>query len=432
MRSRLRVSLLTLAAAATALAALSTTASGSSASKSAVSGNLSMVGIWSGPEQKNFQLVLDGFQKKFPDVKVKYRSAGNNTPTVLSTAVAGGNPPDLAAVGQPGLVKQFSARKAIKPINFAKSTMAKNYAPSWVTLGTYSGKLYGMVFKGANKSTVWYSVEAFKNAGVQPPKTWPQLLTAAKTLRASGVPAYSLGGADGWTLTDLFENIYLRSAGAAKYDKLAEHEIKWTDPSVKTALKQMAAVFSDTDNIFGGTKGALQADFPTSVTNVFSQPAKAAMVIEGDFVPGAATKSKAKAITDYNQFPFPSVNGSAPAVVGGGDTIVMFKDTPAARALVTYLASPEAATIWAKRGGFSSPNKGVPASAYSDPVTRATATALAKAKIFRFDMSDLAPSAFGGTPGQGEWKILQDFLKDPSDVDGTASKLEKAAAAAYK
>ena len=156
------------------------------------------------------------------------------------------------------------------------------------------------------------------------------------------------------------------------------------------------------------------------------------MVIEGDFVPGAATKSKAKPITNYNQFAFPSVNGSAPSVVGGGDTIVMFKDTPAARALVTYLASPEAATIWAKRGGFSSPNKGVPASAYSDPVTRATATALAQAKIFRFDMSDLAPSAFGGTPGQGEWKILQDFLKNPSDIDGTASKLESAAAAAYK
>ena len=44
----------------------------------------------------------------------------------------------------------------------------------------------------------------------------------------------------------------------------------------------------------------------------------------------------------------------------------MFKDTPAARALVTYLATPEAATIWAKQGGFSSPNKGVPASAYPD------------------------------------------------------------------
>ena len=72
------------------------------------------------------------------------------------------------------------------------------------------------------------------------------------------------------------------------------------------------------------------------------------------------------------------------------------------------------------------------ASAYPDALTRATATALARAKVFRFDMSDLAPAAFGGTPGQGEWQILQDFLKNPKDVNGTASKLETAAAAAYK
>ena len=73
-----------------------------------MSGNLSWVGVWSGAEQKNFQQVLDAFQKKFPGVKVKYTSAGDNVPTVLSTAVAGGNPPDLASIGQPGLVKQFA------------------------------------------------------------------------------------------------------------------------------------------------------------------------------------------------------------------------------------------------------------------------------------------------------------------------------------
>ena len=71
---------------------------------------------------------------------------------------------------------------------------------------------------------------------MEPPKTWDDLLTDAKTLQSSGVPAYSIGGADGWTLTDLFENIYLRQAGPDMYDKLATHEIPWTDQSVKDAL----------------------------------------------------------------------------------------------------------------------------------------------------------------------------------------------------
>ena len=60
-----------------------------------------------------------------------------------------------------------------------------------------------------------------------------------------------------------------------------------------------------------------------------------------------------------------------------------------------------------------------------------TATAIAEAEEFRFDMSDLQPSEFGSTEGQGLWKIFQDFVANPDDIDGTAQQLETAAAAAY-
>jgi ABC-type glycerol-3-phosphate transport system substrate-binding protein len=268
---------------------------------------------------------------------------------------------------------------------------------------------------------------------VRPPKTWPQFLAAAKTVRASGAKAYSIGGADGWTLTDLFENIYLRTAGPAKYDRLASHALKWTDPSVKTAMRRMAEILGDVDNIAGGKSGALQTDFPTSVSNVLTNSPKAAMVLEGDFVPGVVAGSNPlKPVTGYNQFAFPSIGGSRPAVMGGGDSVVMLKDSPATRALISYLATPRAATIWARRGGFSSPNKNVPASAYSDVLTRGTATALANARVFRFDLSDLQPAAFGATSGQGMWKLFQDFLNKPTDVNGIAAKLEAAATRAFK
>jgi len=407
--------------------------SGKSAADTSVSGTVSLVGVWTADEQKSFQAVLDGFKKKYPKVTVKYNPAGDNVPTVLGTAVEGGNPPDLATIAQPGLIAEFQAKKALKPLDFAKDNIAKNYSPDFQKLGTIDGHVYSIVFKGANKSTIWFNVPAFENAGVEPPATFDDLIKDAATVKASGVPAYSIAGADGWTLTDLFENIYLRQAGPEKYDQLATHKIKWTDPSVVEALETMAKILGDTDNIVGGKSGALETDFPKSVENVFTDPAKAAMVIEGDFVPGVvADKTDLKAKTGYDVFPFPTMGDGGSAVVGGGDSLVMFKDTPASRALLTYLTSPEGAEIWVKRGGFSSPNKSVPESAYPDEVTRTTATAIAAADTFRFDMSDLAPAAFGGTPGQGEWKILQDFLSDPSDAQGTAQKLEAAAAKAFK
>jgi alpha-glucoside transport system substrate-binding protein len=407
--------------------------SGGTATTKNVSGSLSIVGVWTGDEQKSFQAVLDGFKAKFPDVRVRYDPAGDNVPTVLGTAVEGGRPPDLATVAQPGVIAEFQKKGALEPLDFAKSTVGDNYPADFVKLGTIRGKLYSFVFKGANKSTVWFNVSAFRNAGVSPPKTWDEFLKDAKTLKASGVPAYSLGGADGWTLTDLFENLYLRQAGPDRYDRLATHELKWTDASVKTTLKTMAQVLGDTSNIAGGKSGALQTEFPKSVENVFSDPPKAAMVIEGDFVPGVvASKTKLERKTGYDVFPFPAVGDAANAVVGGGDSLVLFKDTPAGRELVKYLAGPEAAEIWVRRGGFSSPNKNVPESAYPDEITRTTATAIAKADPFRFDMSDLAPASFGGTAGQGEWKLLQDFLANPEDIDGTAAKLEASAAKAFE
>ena len=432
MRNRLirRAAVLAVLAPLAALAA-SSSGSGATTSTRAVSGNITFDGVWTGSEAKAFGDVIALFNKTYPNVHVNYKPVGDNLPQVVSTAVAGGHPPDMADIAQPGLIKQFAEQGKLKPITYALPTVKANFSPAWVQLGTFNGKLYGVVFKASNKSMIWYNVHAFKNAGVKPPKTWPQLLSAAKTLQASGVPAFSIGGADGWTLTDLFENIYLRTAGLQKYNQLSAHTIKWTDASVTTALKAMAQVLGDTSAIYGGTSGALQTDFPTSVNNVFQNPPKAAMVIEADFVPGTATV-KASPGKDYNLFTFPSINGSKPAVEIAGDTIVTFNDNPAIEAFEKFLATAPAAEVWAKQGGFGTGNKNVPSSVYPDAITRAAEAPVGQAKSVVFDMSDEQPSAFGSTVGQGEWGLFQDFLQNPSNISGIQKKLESAAAAAYK
>jgi alpha-glucoside transport system substrate-binding protein len=414
------------------LALLATSGSGSGATKSthAVSGSITFDGIWTGAEAKSIGAVISAFNKVYPDVKVSYKPVGDNLPTVVGTALAGGHPPDIADVAQPGLIQEWVNKNNLKPIEYARSTISQNFEPAFAQLGVYNGKLYGIVFKPGNKSTVWYNVHAFKNAGVKVPATWPDFTKAAATVKASGTSPFSIGGADGWTLTDLFENIYLRQAGPTKYVSLTQHKIPWTDSSVTASLKTMGQILKSS-LVAGGTSGAVQTDFPTSVNNVWQSPPKAAMVIEGDFVPGVATV-KAKAGTDFGEFPFPSINGSSGSVVISGDSIVAFRDTPAIRAFITFLATPAASEAWAKRGGFATANKNVSASVYPDAVTRATASAIAAAKNVAFDMSDQQPGAFGATVGQGEWGLFQDFLRNPSDVQGIAKKLEASAAKAYK
>jgi hypothetical protein len=366
-------------------------------------------------------------------VTVNFTSAGDQLPTQLSTAVEGGNPPDIAVLPQPGLMTDFAGQGALQPIDFAAGDVEENFGESVVEIGSIDGTLYGFPFKAANKSLVWYNVGAYADAGVEPAEDWDTWIENGATLSASGVPAYSIGGADGWTLTDLFENIYLRTAGPDMYDQLAAHEIPWTDQSVKDALTEMAKIVGDEQNIAGGAAGALQTDFPTSVTQVFADPPAAAQVLEGDFVAGVITDSTdAAAGEGFDVSPFPAIGESGNVVVGGGDTVVMFKDSPAAQAFVTYLTTPEAAEAWAEIGGFASLNRNMDTSVYPDEITQTTAGTLAETEVFRFDLSDLQPAAFGGTVGQGLFKLFQDFLRNPDDVDGITQQMETAAAQAFE
>jgi len=403
---------------------------GSAQGSEDVSGSLSIMAIWGGDEQASFQAVIDGFTELYPNVTVKYVSGGDNLAPLLSTAVEGGNPPDIAAVGQPGLMADFAAKNAIQPIDDLRDTIVENFGESVADVGAIDGTQYGIMFKGANKATIWYNVAAFEEAGVEPPETWDDLNEAASTLKAAGVTPYAVGVDVGWPITDLFENVYIRTAGPEMYDQLTKHEIPWTDQSVKDALAKMQDIVGDSGNLAGGTEESLQTEMPASVGKVFKDNPDAAMVIIGDFAPGV-TETTLEPETGYNVFTFPSIDGSNPAVVGGGDIFVQFKESEAADAFMEYLTTPEAAEIWAKRGGFSSPNKKLDTSVYPDEITRATAGALGEAEVFRFDMSDLQPSAFGGTPGQGLFKGFTDFVANPNDIDAVTEYLESEAQKAY-
>src|SRR5918992_68776 len=389
-------------------------------------GSIEVATVHTGEERQNFQAVLDAFSEE-SGVDVTFTSAGDDMAAFLGNKIEGGSPPDVALIAQPGLVRSLAADGSLTEASEeVASAVEENFAPVWTDLGSVDGTLYGVYYKVSNKSTWWYHPPTFEQAGVEPPAEWDEMLQTAQTVNASGIPWVSMGGADGWTLTDWFENIYLRTAGPEMYDQLSNHEIPWTDESVIQALEVWAELVGDEANIAGGVNGALQTDFVTSVTQVFTGQPKAATVYEGDFVPGQIpADAGAEAGTDYDFFDFPSIDGSEPAVVGGGDAAVALTDNPAGQDLLAYLATPEAAQVWAELGGFTSANMNLDTSVYPDEITQRSGEAIATAEEVRFDMSDLQPPEFGGTSGRGLWLRFQDFLKAPDDPESIARDLEK-------
>lgn len=389
---------------------------------------LTVVAAWSGAEQENFEAVLDEFEAQ-TGATVRYTSFGDNGPTYIQGQLEGGDPPSVAIVGQPALMQELATNGDIVPLSDdALGVVEENYSQDWIDLATVDGETYGVWFKAANKSTVWYNADIYDEAGATEPEDWDDFLEQLQIVTDAGYAGISVGADVGWPLTDWFENAYLRVAGGEKYDQLTNHEIPWTDPSVQETLEVLAELWGSDLVQSGGD----QRDFPTSVTEVFGAEPNAGTVFEGDFVAGNITADGNSVVGENALFyDFPSINGSEPSVVGGGDVAVAFSDDPAVDALMQFLASPEAAEIWVPNGGLTSPNQGVDTSLYPDDVSRQIAEALTSAETFRFDMSDLTPSAFGGTQGQGFWQEMIRFYQDPTDIQGTMEALEAAAASAY-
>lgn len=395
-------------------------------------GSIEVAAVFTGEEKKSFEAVLDAFSEETGH-EATFTSAGDDMAAFLGNKIEGGSPPDVALIAQPGLVRSLAADGSITAANDEVAAgLEENFAPVWSELGSVDGTLYGVYYKVSNKSTWWYNIPVFEQAGVEPPSDWDEMLETAKTVNASGVPWVSMGGADGWTLTDWFENIYIRTAGPEMYDQLANHEIPWTDPSVIEALEVFGELVGDPANLAGGTEGALQTDFTTSVNQVFTGEPAAATVYEGDFVPGViSAEAGAEAGTDFDFFDFPAIDGSEPAVVGGGDAAVALTDNEAGQDFLAFLTTPEAAEVWASRGGFTSANQNLDVGIYPDEITQRSGEAIATAEAIRFDLSDLQPPEFGGTTGRGLWLRFQDFLKDPANAQAIAEALEKDAAKAF-
>jgi alpha-glucoside transport system substrate-binding protein len=423
---------------------------------------LEVAAVWSGVEQRNFERVLRAFTRR-TGVTVRYTSAGYSVPVFLRARLAAHRLPDVAFLPQPGLLRRYAAGHLLVPLNrIAGAAVTANYNATWRRLGSVGTTLYGVWFKAADKSLIWYNEDIFERAGLVPPTSVGALVLLEHRLAGLGMPAFAVGGADGWTLADWFSNLYLRLAGPARYDLLAAHRIAWTDPSVTATLRLLARVLRP-GFIAGGARRALRTSYAESVQETFassgpatppsagsgpttppsagSGPATppsaprpaAAMVFEGDFVAGIISgQTRARLGVDADAFGFPAAGRPAPTVVAGGDAAVLMRRSAAGEALIRFLASPQAGAVWAARGGFVSPNTNLGPSAYPDGISRSIARSLLEAGgNFRFSLSDLTPAGFGGTEGRGMRGILQQFLAR-RDARITAARLEQAARRAYQ
>lgn len=133
---------------------------------------------------KTIQLILNTFEALNEGIKVNLVGVDeNDVPKQMAAASAAGNLPELVeagselsvAFGNEGLLDVAAATKTIKSIGESKF-----FSGALKLVSTAKGnQYYGIPYHGWVQG-IWYRADWFKKAGLKPPNTWKNILTAAK------------------------------------------------------------------------------------------------------------------------------------------------------------------------------------------------------------------------------------------------------------
>ncbi len=365
--------------------------------------------------------------KPFEDcthAKVTYEGDKSFETQILVRAKAG-NPPDIAIVPQPGLVKQLVDTGAAKAAPQAVSAnVDKFWSPEWKAYTAINGKYYGAPSGASAKSLVWYSPSEFKDKGYQVPTTLDELKTLSDKMVSDGKKPWcagiASGEATGWVITDWMEDMMLRTAGPAEFEKWVSHQIAFNSPEPTKAL-DLAGSYLKNDKYFNGGLG----DVKSIATTTFQDgglpilDGTCSLHRQANFYAANWPKGT-KVAPDGDVFAFylPGKTASDKPVLGGGEFNVAFSDRPEVQAFQTYLSTD----TWANNkvaatpnGGWISANKGLDASKLQSPIDQLAAKLLLDPKtVFAFDGSDRMPAAVGSN---SFWKQSTSWITGQSTKD---------------
>ncbi|MFI9404791.1 ABC transporter substrate-binding protein [Nocardia sp. NPDC052316] len=364
---------------------------------------------WSGSELAAFRAVLArlGYDRRVDVVPL-----GDDIETAFTAG--GRSAPDIVMLPQAGRVRALAEQRKLRPLaqTLWSDELGSRYPDVWRQLVQYNGKLYGVPFKAADKSMVWYNRRLVDKYRLGDPAGWTIMdwLDRMEVLAESPVRLLALGAADGWVLTDLFENALLAESPRI-YDEVAANGDgrPWESPAVRAAFGHLGALWGHRHAFPGGIAAALTRQFPDAVREVFEHR-RAVMVVEPDFaepiVRAAVRRSGRRLEDEVGVAAFPAVTSGQhlPRIVGGDVMVVTESATERAMEVVAALAEPSAPLPWIEEyHGFIAPNLRTDArySSFLEPSARTLSTRSA------FDLSDRI-GAVGGR--NGLWRILTDFL----------------------
>ncbi len=352
----------------------------------------------------------------------------------LVVRVKSGNPPNIAFVPQPGLLKTLveDTGKVVEAPQSVSDNVDEFYGEDWKAYGTVDGKFYAPPLTANVKSFVWYSPKMFEKNNWDIPTTWADMLTLSDKIAATGIKPWCAGigsgEATGWPATDWLEDVMLRTAGPDVYDQWVNHEIPFNDPKVAEALDTVGGILKNEDYVnggFGDSKSIASTEFTDAGLPILKGDCamhRQASFYAANWPEGTDVSEGGDAFAFY--LPPASEEFGSP-VLGGGEFVTAFSDAIEVQALMTYISGGEWVNEKGKatpNGGFVSANKNLDIANVASPIDKTSVEILQNPDaVFRFDGSDLMPGAVGAG---SFWKGMTAWIGEDQSTKDTLDSIE--------
>jgi sn-glycerol 3-phosphate transport system substrate-binding protein len=358
------------------------------------------------------QRLIEQFDQTHPDIHVTAVYTGSYDDTNLKTraAIQAGHPPG-AVIMSANFVREYAINDQATILDDLiagdKQTPVEFMQQFWPALklnATEDGHVYGVPFQNSTP-LLYYSVDAFKDAGLDPdhpPVTWQEWTDDLRKLvkrDGSQTTRYGLMFPGTYDYLGWITSAFAMSNGGQYYNPDYGGEVYYTEPSTVGAVRFIDAMVHQWHVMPEGVTDA------NAVTTAFFQGRTAMMVLSTGSLGFVRDNMKAPYRVAF--LPRSLVNA---APIGGASLIIPKGNSAERRAaawtLIKWLTSPEIAGGWSRFTGYFAPR----IAAYDLPEMKTYLAAHPDAKV-ALDQLAYARGWFATYDTVGVRKAMEDAVQ---------------------
>jgi len=304
-------------------------------------------------------VLINAFEKQYPNIKVTLVSAPTDTDTnraTLATEISGGSSTPDVFMGDVIWPAQFGAHQLAVPLSdYLPASYWSKFAPGLVQGATYNGKVYGSpLFE--DQGFLYYRKDLLAKEGLSVPTTWEQLEADSVKLVNAGLVKYGFVW-EGDSYEGLTCNFmeYLTDAGGSPTNST------FTTATLNTAAATKAVTFMRSLITSGASPAAVSTFQEPQAMNTFGG-GNAAFLRNWDYAYTAATTASSGGKLTASQVgvaPLPTFAGeSSPGYsnIGGWNMYINphSKNIGADLTFIQWLSGTTAQDILSEKYGFIS------------------------------------------------------------------------------